>query len=68
VPFGERRVLCELTQGEKVLVQVIESGSGPGWGLYACPSPCAQEYATRSYAPDWLQDDLRKLGLWPPEG
>ncbi|WP_207794548.1 hypothetical protein [Streptomyces bathyalis] len=66
MPFGKSCIICQKRQGETILVQAIESGSGPGWGLYACPSPCAQEYAGRSYAPSWLQEDLRQLGLWPP--
>jgi hypothetical protein len=64
---GKPCCLCRAGGGEKVLVQCIESGSGPGWNLYACPTPCAQQYALRSYAPDWLPGELAKLGLWPPE-
>lgn len=65
--FTKSCVLCGEGSGETIQVQVIESMSGPGWGLYACPTPCAQQYATRSCAPEWLQEDLAKLGLWPPE-
>ncbi|GGO58404.1 hypothetical protein GCM10012287_56490 [Streptomyces daqingensis] len=60
-------VLCKEPSGNLILVDIIESGSGPGWGLYACPTPCAQEYAGRSYAPTWLAKELEKLELWPPE-
>jgi hypothetical protein len=67
VIFGRHCCLCEATEGEKILVQIIERGSGPGWSLYACPTPCAQEYASRTYAPEWLQKDLAKMGLWPVE-
>ena len=65
---GSRQcVLCGEQQGDVMLVEIIESGSGPGWGLYACSVPCAQEYAGRSYAPPWLSKELEKQGLWPPK-
>ncbi len=60
-----RCIVCGATRADVMLVQIIESGSGPGWGHYACPEPCAQQYAKRTYAPEWLQDDLRARGLWP---
>lgn len=47
-----------------VLVQVIERGSVVAPGLYGCPELCAQQFAKRPDAPDWLHDDLRKRGLW----
>lgn len=46
-----------------MLVQIIECGSGIAPGLYACPAPCAQDFAKRPDAPDWLHDDLRERGL-----
>ncbi len=63
---GKKCCVCDEWRSEKITVALIESGSGPGWDLYACLTPCAQQYAGRPYAPDWLKDDLRKRGLWPP--
>ncbi|MGW7516898.1 hypothetical protein ACWGJ2_15015 [Streptomyces sp. NPDC054796] len=65
-PETARCIICNTNRIDLMLVQIIEVGSGPGHGQYACPTPCAQQYATRTYAPDWLRDDLRKRGLWPP--
>ncbi|MGW7516892.1 hypothetical protein ACWGJ2_14985 [Streptomyces sp. NPDC054796] len=64
-PGAVRCVVCERGSADMMLVQVIETGSGPGRGQYACPSPCAQQYAKRLYAPDWLREDLYARGLWP---
>jgi hypothetical protein len=60
--------LCDDYSEGKMLVKIIETGSGPGAGIYACPTPCAQRWARRPFAPDWLVDDLRAMGLWPVEG
>lgn len=61
-------IVCDTFGPGRMLVKIVETMSGPGRGLYACAEPCAQQYARRRYAPDWLRDDLRKLGLWPAEG
>lgn len=36
---------CEHITSTPMLVTWIESGSGPGWNLYACPD-CAHHYLT----------------------
>ncbi|GAB2799060.1 hypothetical protein [Streptomyces daliensis] len=52
-----RKLCCECGEwsADAVLVQVIESGSGPGGLLYACRAPCAVICAGRHCAPDWLR-------------
>lgn len=58
--------LCGAKATPMISVGYIESGTGPGWTLYACLGSCAQTYAARAFAPDWLRDNLRTRGLWPP--
>lgn len=62
----ENCVLCGNRKDQAlILVNIAEVGSGPGQGLYACPEPCAQRYASWPGSPSWLRDDLQALGLWP---
>ena len=67
-PVGARCVVCEKHRADMVLVRIVEAGSGPGHGLYACPEPCAQQCAAAASAPEWLRDELRERGLWPANG
>jgi GntR family transcriptional regulator len=64
-PFGTRCIECDARGNDLMLVQILESGSGPSSGVYACRKTCAPAIAGRSHAPDWLRDDLRQQGLWP---
>ncbi|MFD1828709.1 hypothetical protein ACFSJS_03380 [Streptomyces desertarenae] len=48
---------CERLTDRPVLVGVVESGSGPGGMLYACPDH-ARWFATLPHAPQWLRDEL----------
>lgn len=55
-PGGEC-VICKQHAGERVLVAVVEVGSGPGGMLYGC-LPCARTRARSRFAPSWLAEDL----------
>ncbi|GAA2105334.1 hypothetical protein GCM10009801_81650 [Streptomyces albiaxialis] len=52
-------ILCQEPTPHPVMVDAVETGSGPGAILYACP-PCARVYARSPMAPAWLRvsDDL----------
>lgn len=65
-PIGTKCIECGDRDGDLMLVKIMESGSGPGAGLYACRTTCAPAIAGRSYAPDWLSKELAEQGLWPP--
>lgn len=65
-PDAARCAICRRNTADLMLVQIVEVGSGPGRGWYACPVPCAQRHAESGLGADWLRDDLRKRGLWPP--
>jgi hypothetical protein len=39
---------------DAILVRVIDQGSGPGHGVFACPEH-ARAHAARPGAPDWLR-------------
>ncbi|SCK37140.1 hypothetical protein H181DRAFT_03137 [Streptomyces sp. WMMB 714] len=43
-----------------VLVHVIEQGSGPGGGVYAC-LPCARPLAKRRDASDFLREQIEAM-------
>ncbi|NGO73419.1 hypothetical protein [Streptomyces boncukensis] len=43
------------------MIDAVETGSGPGAILYACP-PCARTYALSPLAPDWLREDSQLDG------
>ncbi|MFG3259430.1 hypothetical protein [Streptomyces sp. NPDC048172] len=53
---------CHRMTGDPVMIGAVESGSGPGAIVYACPS-CALEYAANWFAPDWLREDLAARGM-----
>lgn len=55
-PGGECAICKELAE-ERLLVAVVEVGSGPGAMLYGC-LPCARRRATSRFAPSWLAEDL----------
>ncbi|AXK31355.1 hypothetical protein DVA86_00535 [Streptomyces armeniacus] len=55
-PAGECAVCKEQVQ-ERLLVAVVEVGSGPGALVYGC-LPCARTRARSPFAPPWLAEDL----------
>lgn len=55
-PAGECAV-CKEHAHERVLVAVVESGSGPGGLVHGC-LPCARTRARSPFAPAWLAEDL----------
>lgn len=56
--------LCEAPCRNALLVQCIDSGSGPGTMLYACPDH-ARQLATRPDAPTWLRTAIADLDNQP---
>ena len=54
-------VLCEEATHRPVMIDAIETGSGPGAILYACP-PCARVYALSPRAPEWLRTSNELAG------
>ncbi|NGO71207.1 hypothetical protein [Streptomyces boncukensis] len=54
-------VRCHQVTDDPVMIGAVESGSGPGSILYACP-PCAREYAENWFAPAWLREELAARG------
>jgi hypothetical protein len=55
-PGGECAV-CQAYVDERVLVGLVEVGSGPGHFVYGC-LPCARRRARSRFAPTWLAEDL----------
>lgn len=52
--------LCDAPCRGGILIQHVESGSGPGGMVYACPEH-ARERATRPDAPAWLRAAVANL-------
>lgn len=55
--------VCKATLTEVMAVNFIERNTGPSWTLYACVPDCAEHYAQRPYAPDWLREELQQQRL-----
>ncbi|AXK35649.1 hypothetical protein DVA86_26440 [Streptomyces armeniacus] len=55
-PGGECAV-CKEHADERVLVSLVEVGSGPGHSVHGC-LPCARRRAASQFAPSWLAEDL----------
>lgn len=55
-PAGECAV-CKEHAHERMLIAVVESGSGPGGLVYGC-LPCARLRARSPFAPAWLAEEL----------
>lgn len=60
----ERCARCGVDTGEPVMIAAVETGSGPGAIVYACP-PCARAYARTPLAPEWLRQELAEGGGGP---
>ncbi|AXK33481.1 hypothetical protein DVA86_13295 [Streptomyces armeniacus] len=58
-PGGECAV-CKEQVDERVLVAVVEVGSGPGHLVHGC-LPCARARARSPFAPPWLAEDLAAI-------
>lgn len=56
--------MCGARDTDVILVNIFESGSGPGWSLYACRAPSS----TRTVpSPPPGFGTTCELGLWPPD-
>lgn len=60
---------CEAYVARRALIEIIETGSGPGGSAYACV-PCAHDYARTPLAPDWLPVTIAEAagGVVPDAG
>lgn len=58
-PGGECAA-CKEHAEERVLIAVVEVGSGPGAILHGC-LPCARTRARLRFAPAWLADGLAAI-------
>lgn len=56
---------CHEYSPERIVIRLIEQGSGPGASAFACP-PCARREAAKPHAPDWLRNKIAALDA-PPE-
>lgn len=63
-PGGEC-CLCRRHAPERIVVRIIEQGSGPGASAFACP-PCARAEAAKPHAPGWLRANVTALDAPPP--
>lgn len=58
-PGGECN-LCHAHSPDRLVVRLIEQGSGPGASAFACP-PCARREAGKPHAPAWLRANVATL-------
>lgn len=63
-PGGEC-CLCHEYSPERIVVRLIEQGSGPGGSAFACV-PCARREAAKPHAPGWLRAKVTVLDAPAP--
>jgi hypothetical protein len=51
---------CGLLVPERVTIDYVEQGSGPGASVMGC-LPCARALARQFFAPQWLKDAVATL-------
>jgi hypothetical protein len=61
---GECNV-CGEYAAERLVIRIIEQGSGPGGSAFGCV-PCARREAARKWAPDWLRANVAALDVTAP--